>query len=383
VRGGGSFVKHPARGRPGAAVKLPTLDGHTARSLNALGSLGPIPSRETRMLASPPAPVAAEKPGVVASSVYEGGRRIKDIGLDEAGEWAAKPGHVVWIGLLEPDDALLGQLQAQFGLHPLAIEDAGQAHQRPKIEQYGDCLFVIARTAQLKGERIAFGETHLFVGRGYVISVRHGASTSYAAVRARSEACPTALRRGEYQILYAVLDFIVDNYMPVIETIQAEVEEIEDGVLASRLRAADIERLYMLRRDLLRLRNAVVPLVEVCRRLEHAEVLGVDPAVQLLFRDVTDHVRRIQEEIDSLREVLAFAFEASLMTGQAAQTEVSRKLAAWAAMLAVPTAVAGIYGMNFENMPELKTQYGYFVCLAVILAVCGTLYQRFKRNGWL
>lgn len=329
-------------------------------------------------------PVAArDGAGIVGAGVYSAGKRVADTTIAEAGEWSRRPGHVVWIGLFEPDEELLRQVQGQFGLHPLAIEDAGKAHQRPKLERYGDALFVIARTAQLVDGRIAFGETHIFIGRGYVVSVRHGASTSYSSVREHSEACPAVLSRGEYYILYAILDFIVDNYMPVIEAIQAEVETIEDSVLATQLRPADVERLYMLRRDLLRLRNAVLPLVEVCRRLEHAEVLGSDSAIQLLFRDVTDHVRRVQEEIDSLREVLAFAFEASLMTGQVEQTEVSRRLAAWAAILAVPTAVAGIYGMNFSYIPELKLEYGYFYCMAGIGIVCSVLYLKFRRNGWL
>ena len=181
-------------------------------------------------------------------------------------------------------------MQGQFGLHPLAIEDAAKAHQHPKLEQYGEGIFIVARTAQMVEGRIAFGETHLFVGRGYVVSVRHGASVSYTAVRERSEACPTVLSHGEAYILYAILDFIVDNYRPVIQKIHAEVEAIEDAVLATTLSQPDIERLYMLRRDLLRLRNAAGPLVEVCRRLEHAQLMPIDTEMQPLFRDVTDHV---------------------------------------------------------------------------------------------
>ena len=184
-------------------------------------------------------------------------------------------------------------------------------------------------------------------------------------------------------ILYAIIDFIVDNYMPVLETVHAEVEAIEDNVLATSLTQADIERLYMLRRDLLSLRKAALPLVEVCRRLEHAEVMPIAPSMQPLFRDVTDHVRRVQEEIESLREVLAFAFEASLMTAQSQQTEVARRLAAWAAILAVPTAVAGMYGMNFDYMPELHWTYGYFATVALVAAGCGTLYWKFRQHGWL
>ncbi|HEV2565143.1 MAG TPA: magnesium/cobalt transporter CorA [Microvirga sp.] len=326
---------------------------------------------------------SVDMPGIVASAVYAGGRRVLEIPIEEAGDWSKKPGHVVWIGLHEPGLDLLKRVQAEFGLHELAIEDALKAHQRPKLEQYGEALFVVARTAQMVEGRIAFGETHLFVGHGYVISVRHGASTSYAPVRERCEAAPTALSEGEDFILYAILDFIVDNYMPVIETIQAEVEEIEDSILGTNQPQERISRLYQLRRDLLRLRNAAVPLVEVCRRLEQPGLPGIDAAMQPLFRDVSDHIRRVQEEIESLREMLAFAFETSLMTGQAQQNEITRKLAAWAAILAVPTAVAGIYGMNFDVLPELHWKYGYPFVLTVIAVVCGFLYWRFRRKRWL
>ena len=188
-------------------------------------------------------PEPANEPGVIAASVYALGRRVADIAIDEAGRWSRQDGHVVWIGLLEPSQELLQRVQAQLDLHPLAIEDAGKAHQHPKLEQYGDALFIVARTAQVVDGRISFGETHIFVGRGYVVSVRHGASTSYATVRERLEACPTVLARGEDYILYAILDFIVDNYSPVLETIQEEVEAMEAQVLASAMTQAQIERL--------------------------------------------------------------------------------------------------------------------------------------------
>lgn len=323
------------------------------------------------------------EPGVVAASVYVGGRRISDIAVDEAGQWSRKEGHVVWIGLFEPSPALLQRVQVQLDLHPLAIEDAGKPHQHPKLERYGDALFIVARTAQVVDGRITFGETHIFLGHGYVVSVRHGASTSYATVRERAESCPQVLARGEDYILYAILDFIVDNYMPVVETVQREVDALEDSVLHRTLHEPEVDRLYMLRRELLRLRKAVVPLVDVCQRLEHADAVLIDPKMQPLFRDVSDHIRRVQEDIDSLREVLAFAFEASLMAGQAQQNAITRRLAAWAAILAVPTAVAGIYGMNFEHMPELKWAYGYYVVVGAIFAVCALLYVRFRHYGWL
>lgn len=336
-----------------------------------------------------PDPVKAQpekprhRPGVVAAAVYEHGQRICDIEIKDAHEWKGRDNAVVWIGLHEPDDELLREVQIEFGLHALAIEDAGHAHQRPKLEIYGDAIFVVARTAHMAGEEIVFGETHLFVGRGYVVSVRHGPSTSYNLVRQRCEASPAALAHGENYILYSILDFIVDNYMPVVEGIHAEVEELEERVLRDRLDKRDIERLYFLRRSLLRLRNAVVPLVDVCRRHEHLDLPGMDATLHALFRDVTDHVRRVQEDIDTLREVLAFTFEASLMIGQSEQTDISRKLASWAAILAVPTAIAGIYGMNFDDMPELKFKYGYFVVLALILFICSMLYRMFRRSKWL
>jgi magnesium transporter len=257
------------------------------------------------------------------------------------------------------------------------------SHQHPKMEQYGDALFIVVRTAQLEDGRIAFGETHFFVGSGYVVSVRHGASKSYTAVRERCESNQANLKHGEDYILYAILDFIVDNYFPVIEALQQKVEQIEDDVFDSVPRRLNLQHVHSIRRDLLRFRNSVGPLIEVCSRLERFEIPMIDQAMQPLFRDVNDHVRRVQEEIDVLRETLTFAFEASLMAGQSEQTSITRRLAAWAAILAVPTAIAGIYGMNFEHMPELKWRYGYFLILAGILAVCGSLYWRFRRNGWI
>jgi magnesium transporter len=231
--------------------------------------------------------------------------------------------------------------------------------------------------------RIEFGETHLFVGCGYVVSIRHGPSASYRKVRAHCEASPGLLAQGETYVLHSILDYIVENYQGVLESVHAEAEEIENDVLAEHLSASQVQRLYILRRDLLRLRAGVLPLVEVCRRLEHSDLFEMDVKMELLFRDVTDHVRSVQEEIDGLREMLAFAFEASLLTSQSQQTMISRRLAAWAAILAVPTAVAGIYGMNFENMPELHMPNGYYFVLAAVLATCTALYVNFRRRDWL
>jgi magnesium transporter len=327
---------------------------------------------------------APSKPSsLIAASAYHAGRRVADIGVAEGGEWAARDGHVVWIGLLEPSDAELRIVQQQFGLNDLAIEDAAQAHQRPKLQRYGDSLFVVARTAEIVEGRIEFGETHLFVGKGFVVSVRHGPSASYKRVRAHCEASPATLARGESYIVYSILDFIVDNYLTVLERVQEEAEELENDLLAERLTQPQVQRLYILRRDLLRLRSGVLPLVEVCGRLEHSDLLRMDSRIELLFRDVTDHVRSVLEEIDALREMLAFCFEASLQTSQSQQTMISRRLAAWAAILAVPTAVAGIYGMNFENIPELHMENGYYFVLGTVITICIALYVNFRRRDWL
>lgn len=289
----------------------------------------------------------------------------------------------MWMGLYQPTAALLDLIGQQFSLHPLMIEDALSTHELPKIEEYDQSLFLAARTAQMSDRRIEFGETYLLVGTGYVVSIRHGASTSYAPVRARAEARPANLAEGEDYIVYAILDFIVDNYFPVLDSLSAEVEQIEDDILSTSISAEEISHLYVLRRDLLRLRNAVLPLEDVCRWLERNNIIVIDKKMRPHFRDVRDHLRRVAEQIDTLRETLAFAFEARHLTAQMQQTDISRRLAAWAGILAVPTAIAGVYGMNFEHMPELKWEYGYFAIIALISVICIWLYMRFRRAGWL
>lgn len=332
-----------------------------------------------------PAPAVHDDgvPGVVTAAVYCKGFRVGDIDIDYAGAWSKQPDHVVWIGLYEPDAALLERIREQFSLHPLAVEDAAKAHQFPKLEEFDDSLFIVARTAQMEQGRIAFGETHLFVGQGYVVSVRHGPSRSYALVRARCEARAQSLSEGEDFIVYAVLDFIVDDYFPVLDNINDHVDDIEDHVLTTTMGQKEVEQLYLLRRDLARMRNAVVPLQDVCRALERTRIIFIDPAMRPHFRDVRDHLRRATERIDTLRETLAFAFDASLMNAQMTQANISRRLAAWAAILAVPTAIAGIYGMNFEHMPELKWKYGYYLVLSVTAVICIILYWRFRKARWL
>jgi magnesium transporter len=321
--------------------------------------------------------------GLINAIVYRSGEKIGDIYPEDAGQWSQCESHVVWIGLYQPTAALLDLIGQQFSLHPLMIEDALSTHELPKIEEYDQSLFLAARTAQMGDRRIEFGETYLLVGPGYVVTIRHGASTSYAAVRARAEARPANLAEGEDYIVYIILDFIVDNYFPVLDRLSAEVDQIEDDILSTSISAEEISHLYVLRRDLLRLRNAVAPLEDVCRWLERNNIMVIDKKMRPHFRDLRDHLRRVSEQIDTLRETLAFAFEARHLTAQMQQTDISRRLAAWAGILAVPTAIAGVYGMNFEHMPELKWEYGYFAIITLISVICIWLYMRFRRAGWL
>jgi magnesium transporter len=320
---------------------------------------------------------------VVAAFAYRSGQRIAEIELGESATWAREKGDFVWIGVHEPTEQDLRTLQAQFGLHELAVEDALNAHQLPKLEVYGDSLFVVLRTAALHDGHVVFGETCLFVGNDYIISVRQGASQSYTPVRQRCESSPRLLGHGVDYVLHAILDFVVDNYMPVVDEAVEEVDAIEERLLTDKLNRADIERIYELRRELVRLRRVSAPMVEVCSRLRHVELPFIDREMRPYFKDVLDHVMRVNETIDALREVLSFAFEAAHLLESSRQGDVSRKFAGWAAILAVPTAIAGIYGMNFDDIPELHWEFGYVWALALIFGCAGLLYWQFRRAGWI
>jgi magnesium transporter len=330
-------------------------------------------------------PSARESSGQIVNCVaYSAdGRRVGEVDLQDIGEILRFPGQFVWIGLHEPSEELLREVQREFGLHDLAVEDAHRAHQRPKLEEYGDSLFVVLRTAQRIGGEVKFGETHLFVGPRYVVSVRHGASLPYTDVRARCEAAPQLLRQGPGFVLYAIMDFIVDNYFPIVEEVEEDIEALEAELFDSGSSRDTTRRIYDLKAELLRLKRAISPLVEVCNRLVRFDLALVQPETRLYFRDVYDHVIRINETIDTARELLTGVLETNLALMSVRQNEVMKQLAAWAAILAVPTMIAGIYGMNFEFMPELHWPYGYPLVLGATGAICGILYWNFKRRHWL
>src|SRR5262245_47301593 len=320
---------------------------------------------------------------VVGCAAYEGGRRITDIDIEQAGTAAPGSKGFVWIGLHEPDEALLQTVQARFGLHDLAIEDAHLAHQRPKLEVYGDSLFIVLRTAQLHDCKVQYRETHTVASKGHIVPVRPGPTTAHPAVRSRCETVPKMLSMGESFVLYSIMDFIVDKYFPVIHELEAEVDSIENAVFSEGSSRREIERIYELRHELLLFRRAVQPLQEVCARIMRFDAPLANDKMSPYFRDVQDHVIRVVESIDNLRDLLSSALEANLLLSSAQQNEVTKRLAGWAAILAVPTAIAGIYGMNFKWMPELEQPLGYPLLMAFMVTLCGYLYWRLRRSGWI
>ncbi|SNS55247.1 magnesium transporter [Sphingomonas laterariae] len=320
---------------------------------------------------------------VVAAYVYRHGQKAEAITLDQRVECSKDRSEFAWIGLVEPSEEELRQLEVSYGLHPLAVEDALKAHQLPKVDVYGDQLFVVTRTAHLEGDTIAYGETAIFVGESHIISVRHGSARAHSALRAQLEAAPSLLNQGVDYVLHAILDFIVDGYLPIVETVEESILEMERRALDTFLTRDEVMRIFNLRRELIRFQRIIGPMSEVCSKLVHLDLPCLDVEARPYFKDVLDHVRRVEAMVGSLREVLSSVFEVSHLLEQQRQGTITRQLAAWAAILAVPTAIAGIYGMNFANMPELKTHYGYFVVLGVITALCGALYIRFKRANWL
>ncbi len=312
----------------------------------------------------------------------DGSRR--ELPLEEISDvLAIDDGSFVWVGLYEPDEALLDKLQEEFDLHDLAVEDAHHAHQRPKIEAYGDSLFIAVHTAQAIEGKVRFGETHVFVGPRYLITVRHGSSLSYTGVRARCERDPELLALGPIFGLYAVLDFIVDNYMPIIDEFRDQLNALEQDIFAESFSRGTVRKLYELKRELTTLRLAVAPMQDIAGQLSRGHTQMVGEEMALYFRDVLDHTLRVNDATDTLREMLTAAMSVNLALVTVAQGEVVKRLAGWAGLLAAPTLIASWYGMNFRHMPEVGGRYSYWILIGATAAVVGALFILLRRSRWI
>ncbi|SDD11430.1 magnesium transporter [Cupriavidus sp. YR651] len=320
---------------------------------------------------------------IVNCAAYRQGKKLGKVEFEAIADVLAEPGTFVWLGLHEPDLPLLRKVQQAFGLHDLAVEDALDAHQRPKLESYGDSVFVVLNTAQLIGEEVVVGETHLFVGSNYVVSVRHGASTTYAPVRERCEQDPQGLANGPAYVLYALMDFVVDHYLPIVTHLEDTFETLEQDIFRDEFDRASIERLYQIKRQVLRLRNAVYPVEDICSQLIRLHDALVPKELRAYFRDIEDHCSRVVRTLDVVREMLTTAVQVNLALVTVGQNEVVKRLAGWGAILAIPTVVFSLYGMNFSFMPELKFHYAYPTVVGVTALACGGLWRKLHKSGWI
>ena len=320
---------------------------------------------------------------IVNCVAYDRGQKLSDIPLSAVRSHLANRDCFVWVALKDPQADELAALQQEFDLHELAIEDAQKGHQRPKIEEYGSSLFIVMQLVEPSGQDLQTGEVAIFVGPQYIVSVRRDAQLGFADVRRRCEQEPELLRHGPAYVLYALMDSVVDRYFPVLDRLSAEIEEIEDRIFAGQTTRAQIEALYLLKRRLTTLNHATQPLLEVTGKLHGGRVPPICAGLHDYFRDVHDHLMRLGQSIDNLRDMVATAISVNLSLITIQENEVTKRLAAYAALVAVPTMVAGVYGMNFTNMPELGWAYGYPSAIAVMVLIDLYLVYRFKKAKWM
>jgi magnesium transporter len=315
---------------------------------------------------------------------YQDGRKLGDIEKHEISDYLARPGCFVWVALRDATEEELAQMQEEFELHPLAVEDARHGHQRPKIEEYGNSLFVVMNTIEVEGEELRPGEIHVFAGPNYVLSVRHRTERGFADVRARAEREPALLNHGSGYVLYALMDAIVDRYFPVLDAVEMELEKLEGRLFTPGASPREnIESLYYVKQKLTTMKHATSPLQENAGKLYGGRVPSVCSGLGEYFRDVYDHLVRINQSIDAARETVNTAIQVALAMVATGQGEITRRLAAYAALIAVPTMIAGIYGMNFRHMPEITWELGYPVTIAVMVAIDIFLFTRFRKAGWI
>jgi magnesium transporter len=314
---------------------------------------------------------------------YEDGRKLADIDLRDIHTYLARPGCFVWVALKDATDEELEEMREEFGLHELAVEDARHGHQRPKIEEYGDQLFVVQHVVEVDGDELKTGEVNIFVGRNFVLSVRQRSEQGFLGVRARAEREPELLKHGSGYVLYALMDAVVDRYFPVLEAVEMELEKLEERLFSSSSPRQNIEQLYYVKQKLTTLKHAVSPLLEHVSKLYGGRVPMVCSGLGEYFRDVYDHLFRINQSIDAARETVSTAIQVALAMVNMGHGEITKRLAAYAALVAVPTMIAGVYGMNFEVMPELKWTFGYPLSIAVMTGIDVFLFFRFRKAGWL
>lgn len=319
----------------------------------------------------------------VNCTVYRRGVKVRQITITEISEALQQPDTFVWLGLVEPDEELMARVQDEFDLHELAVEDAQNAHQRPKIEEYGDTLFVVLHTVAMSGQAIRFGETHVFVGRRFVVTVRHGTSSGYAGVREKTEAMPARLATGPGYVLYSIVDFIVDHYQPCMDALQYRFRQVEKDLFQPNPPDSNLEEFYNLKNELLSLQAAAVPLIDICTQLLrfHGDIIPKEN--RIYYRDILDHVTRVTDATDRVREMIDSAMQVALAQVTIKQNEVVKRLAGWGAILAVPTMVFSLYGMNFAHMPELSWRWSYPSVIIGIALVSFLLHRRLKHVGWL
>lgn len=320
---------------------------------------------------------------VMKCVAYENGVSIGDVTLEDISEVIEREHTFVWLGLREANRDILYKIQEEFGLHELTIEDACKAHQRPKIEDYGDSLFMVLHTARLGESSVEFGETHIFLGPRFLVTVRHGASHSFSKVRERCQAMPYQLAKGPGFALYSIMDFIVDNYMPVIDGLQARFDVLESAIFQYKPSRQTMEGLYELKRELLLLESAITPVIDICNELMRIHNGMIAKDVRVYFRDIADHIKRIHQSIHSMREMLLAAMQVHLTFETVRQNDVVKKLAGWGAILAIPTMIFSWYGMNFKYMPELEWKFSYPLVIGGVALGSALLYWRLKRAHWL
>jgi magnesium transporter len=315
---------------------------------------------------------------------YENGKKLADIAIAEISDCLLRPGCFVWVALKDATDEELAVMQEEFGLHPLAIEDAEHGHQRPKVEEYGDTVFAVVHTLELTPtDALRIGEVNIFVGDNFVLSVRNRSGQNLLAVRERSEREPQLLKHGPAFVFYALLDAVVDRYFPIIDTLETELEAVEAQIFEPGTSQGNIQRLYELKRDIGIVRHAVAPLIDGVHKLFSGRVPGVCENNREYFRDVFDHLLRMNGSLDNLRDTIGTAIQVNLAMVAIEESVVNKRLAAWAGIFAVISAFAGIWGMNFKFMPELEWRFGYPLALLTITVVCVLLYRQFRKTGWL